>query len=230
MSFHSNDPSWTRTAPSRAMPRARSLSAPPSGYRNGGKRLVDLALCLAVLPIVTLVIVVLAGLIGLTGQRPFYCQNRVGQRGRIFRMWKLRSMVSDSDAALKSYLAVNPAARAEWRRYQKLGADPRVTRIGAILRRTSLDELPQFWNVIKGEMSLVGPRPMLIFQQPLYYGTDYYDLRPGISGNWQVSKRSNSAFAERAVFDTEYNAGLSLRADLHILWRTIGVVVRATGC
>ena len=104
------------------------------------------------------------------GGRPFYSQVRVGKGGKPFRMWKLRSMVNDADARMETYLAENPDARAEWDSTQKLRNDPRVTRFGQFLRRSSLDELPQLWNVLKGDMSLVGPRPMMLNQQSLYPG------------------------------------------------------------
>jgi len=233
MSFHSSDTSLTTIILDGSVAVSKPLTSNRQRgtvYRNLGKRAIDLILCAVALPVIILVIAVLAALIVATGQRPFYSQTRVGRQGKPFRMWKLQSMVPNSDVTLRSYLAEHPEARAEWRRYQKLETDPRVTGIGLVLRRTSMDELPQIWNVLKGEMSLVGPRPMLIFQQPLYHGEDYYELRPGISGNWQVSERNKGAFADRAVFDRQYNSELSLGQDLRIIWQTIGVVLRATGC
>jgi lipopolysaccharide/colanic/teichoic acid biosynthesis glycosyltransferase len=156
-------------------------------------------------------------------------QKRVGRNGRIFKMWKLRSMVPNADALLQSYLATNPAARAEWDRDQKLRHDPRITRIGHLIRKTSIDELPQLWNVFVGDMSLVGPRPMMPCQQEIYPGTAYYALRPGITGFWQTSARNESSFSERAGFDTDYLSKLSLLTDLKILMRTVRVVVHGTG-
>ncbi len=130
---------------------------------------------------------------------------------------------------LQAYLAQNPKARAEWDATQKLKDDPRVTRLGRLLRKTSIDELPQLWNVVRGEMSLVGPRPMMISQRALYPGTAYYSLRPGITGFWQVSERNDCEFAQRARFDAEYDSRVSFAVDLSILIRTVQVVCRATG-
>jgi len=144
-------------------------------------------------------------------------------------MWKFRTMVPNAEAILSQYLADNPEARAEWDSKQKLAKDPRITKVGRILRRTSVDELPQLLNVFAGDMSLVGPRPMMPSQQALYPGHGYYRLRPGLTGKWQISERHTSTFAERAVYDDAYEQDLSLGTDLGIIGRTIGVVLRCTG-
>ena len=193
------------------------------------KRLFDIALVLLAAPVIVTLVALLALLIALDGGPAFYSQKRVGRDGRIFRCWKLRSMVVDADQKLAAYLEANPAARAEWDRTQKLRNDPRITRFGHILRKTSLDELPQLWNVLMGDMSLVGPRPMMPDQAPLYPGQAYYQLRPGITGFWQISDRNNSAFAARAVHDTAYANRMSLLTDIGVLFSTVGVVVKATG-
>ncbi len=198
-------------------------------YRYGVKRLLDIVIVVLAAPPMLLVIGVLALVLALGGANPFYSQNRIGRNGRIFRMWKLRSMVVNADGKLEAYLAENPAARAEWDRTQKLKSDPRITRFGRILRKSSLDELPQLWNVLRGEMSLVGPRPMMVSQQALYPGEAYYRLRPGITGSWQVSKRNESSFADRAKFDLDYDRNLSLWADMKLMAATVRVVLRATG-
>lgn len=199
-------------------------------YRTLFKRCLDVTLVLlAALPVL-MVLVVLSALIALDGASPLYFQKRVGRHGRIFYMWKLRSMVPDADALLEAHLAENPEARREWDRNQKLRHDPRITPIGKIIRKTSLDELPQLFNVLRGDMSLVGPRPMMVNQQELYPGTAYYALRPGITGFWQISVRNESSFAERSGFDTDYLRKLSLRTDLSVLLRTVRVVVHGTGC
>lgn len=138
-------------------------------------------------------------------------------------------MIVNADAQLETYLASDPTARAEWDSTQKLKVDPRITRFGRILRKSSLDELPQLWNVLKGDMSLVGPRPMMPCQRDLYPGSAYYRLRPGITGPWQVSRRNESTFADRARFDTDYDRTLSLGTDIGLLISTVRVVVRATG-
>jgi lipopolysaccharide/colanic/teichoic acid biosynthesis glycosyltransferase len=181
-------------------------------------------------PFVLPLVLVLAVLVALDGGRPFYRQDRVGKNGRIYRMWKLRSMEVDADERLSAYLRNNPAARAEWDHSQKLRQDPRITRIGRLIRRTSLDELPQLWNVLRGDMSLVGPRPMMPSQRALYPGDAYYALRPGVTGLWQVSARNECGFAARASYDTEYYRTLSFGTDLRILAATIRVVMRGTGC
>lgn len=210
------------------------VSAPRRIYASYGKRAFDLLVLVlaapAVLPLVALIVVV----VSLTGSRPFYSQQRVGQGGKIFRCWKVRTMVRDADAALLRILAENGDLAAEWAVNQKLSRDPRVTVIGRVLRKTSLDELPQLWNVLRGEMSLVGPRPFTPDQRVLYDtslggSAAYYMLRPGITGLWQVSCRNSGSFAERAHFDLDYARSLSFRGDLRIIFRTLLVVVRGTG-
>jgi lipopolysaccharide/colanic/teichoic acid biosynthesis glycosyltransferase len=139
-------------------------------------------------------------------------------------------MILDADQKLETYLASDPAARAEWDEKQKLVHDPRITRVGRLIRKSSLDELPQLLNVLMGDMSLVGPRPMMPDQRALYPGRAYYDLRPGITGPWQVSERNETSFADRARFDDKYHHDLSLATDLRLLGCTVKVVLRATGC
>lgn len=198
-------------------------------YVSVGKRLMDVALVLLAAPIIVMIVAILAMLVAFDGGRPFYSQKRVGRNGRIYRMWKLRTMVRDADAFLESYLSENPRARAEWDSTQKLKSDPRVTGFGHFLRRSSLDELPQLWNVLVGHMSLVGPRPMMVAQQSLYPGKDYYALRPGITGPWQVSARNETTFADRAGFDAGYRRDLSFATDVRLIAATFRVVLRATG-
>ncbi|MGY6410363.1 MAG: sugar transferase [Alkalilacustris sp.] len=198
-------------------------------YRAAGKRALDLVLVILTLPVTLPVILIMAGLVALDGGRPFYSQIRVGQGGRNFRIWKLRSMVLDADAVLEGYLARDSALRAEWDSHQKLRRDPRITAVGELLRRSSLDELPQLFNVLKGEMSLVGPRPMMPQQRDLYPGRAYYRLRPGLTGLWQVTARNDSVFAFRAACDTRYDRRLSLWLDLKLILVTVAVVLRGTG-
>jgi len=207
-----------------AVARKRSV------YRQHAKRVLDLAIVTLVAPLALLIIGAAVALLLLReGGSPFYRQERIGLQGRIFGMWKLRTMVPNAEAVLEDYLADNPAARAEWDRHQKLKNDPRITRFGHFLRRSSLDELPQLWNVLKGDMSIVGPRPMMRNQRGMYPGTEYYAMRPGITGFWQTSARNESSFHERAGFDQAYYRRLSLRTDLAIIWRTFSVVLRGTG-
>lgn len=198
-------------------------------YRFGVKRALDVLLVVLSLPVAAVLVAFCALLVALDGSNPFYTQLRVGRGGRCFRLLKLRTMVPDADARLAEYLAEHADARAEWDAFQKLRNDPRITPIGRLLRATSLDELPQLWNVLCGDMSLVGPRPMMPSQKSAYAGTAYYRLRPGLTGAWQVSARNASTFADRAQFDQAYDHDLSLWTDLSILAATPAVVLRATG-
>ena len=211
------------------VPSGASPSRRTGLYRGGAKRALDVLLLVLSLAVVLPVVALLALFVMRDGHAPFYTQARIGKDGRTFRFWKLRSMVCDADARLADHLVSDPQARAEWDHSQKLKSDPRITRFGNMLRKTSLDELPQLWNVLKGDMSLVGPRPMMPGQQALYPGTAYYALRPGITGPWQISDRNQSSFAARADFDAAYDETLSFWGDLHILAATVGVVLRGTG-
>ena len=207
----------------------RGFSGRKGLYRNVLKRVFDVTAIVLAAPIILPIVGALALAVSRDGGSAFYSQQRVGQSGRAFRMWKLRSMVPDADARMADYLAANPVARAEWDATQKLKTDPRVTSLGKMLRRASLDELPQLWNVFIGDMSLVGPRPMMLNQQALYPGTAYYALRPGITGLWQTVGRNRTTFEARAEFDTAYEADLSMANDAKILLRTVSVVMNCTG-
>ncbi|MGL5010639.1 MAG: sugar transferase [Paracoccaceae bacterium] len=193
------------------------------------KRAFDLCSVLLAAPVVVPLIAGLAVAVALEGGQPFYTQARVGRGGRTFRMWKLRSMVRNADALMDAHLAQDADAQAEWDATQKLKDDPRITRLGRFLRRSSLDELPQLWNVVTGDMSLVGPRPMMVNQREIYPGTAYYALRPGITGLWQTAGRNRTTFAARAEFDADYEARVTFTRDISILWRTVSVVMNATG-
>ena len=160
-----------------------------------------------------------------------FAHERVGFGGKTFRCYKFRTMVPNAEAALAEYLARNPAARREWEASRKLKNDPRITAIGNFLRVTSLDELPQLFNVLKGEMSLVGPRPIVADEAP-YYGEQYaayLSARPGMTGLWQVSGRSDTTYAQRVALDAEYVANWSPTLDISILVRTLKVVLERTG-
>jgi lipopolysaccharide/colanic/teichoic acid biosynthesis glycosyltransferase len=198
-------------------------------YRRHFKRLLDVSLVLIALPIIALTVVILALAIAAQGHSPFYRQERLGKGGRSFTMWKLRTMVPDADRRLRDHLAADALAQAEWTAFQKLSRDPRITPLGAFLRKSSLDELPQLWNVLKGDMSLVGPRPMMPEQEALYPGHAYFVLRPGVTGLWQISERNASTFAQRAEFDAAYERSLSFATDVRVLLATVGVVLRCTG-
>lgn len=199
-------------------------------YAKAGKRVLDVALVLLTLPLTLPVIVLCALALWIEGGSPFYRQDRLGLQGGRFSILKLRTMVRNADSLLELYLATCPELRREWDETQKLKQDPRITRVGKVLRATSLDELPQLWNVLKGDMSLVGPRPMMPDQLPLYGDPRaYFSLKPGITGAWQVSTRNESHFSSRAQIDAVYGQHLSMRADLSLMLRTVGVVLRGTG-
>ena len=198
-------------------------------YRKYAKRILDILFTVATAPFVVPFIAAAAFLIAMDGRNPFYSQLRIGKGGEIFRMWKLRTMVHNADSQLEAYLAENPVARLEWESTQKLKKDPRVTLVGRILRKTSMDELPQLWNVFNGTMSVVGPRPMMINQQDFYLGKSYYRLNPGITGLWQVSDRNEGEFIGRVRYDDIYDRICSLKTDAWVLMRTVAVVIRCTG-
>lgn len=156
---------------------------------------------------------------------------RVGKDGKEFNCYKFRSMCVNSKEVLEHLLATDPAAKAEWDKEFKLKDDPRITKSGAFLRKTSLDELPQLWNVLKGEMSLVGPRPIVRSEMARYgkYSKEYMMVRPGITGIWQTSGRNDIDYPERVQMDNWYVHNWSLWLDLVLLWRTIGVVAACNG-
>ncbi len=216
--------------PGRTFILSNTPAATPNFYSAGGKRLLDIVIIGVSAPIWLPLIMVLALVIMIVDrQSPFYTQKRLGRNGRAFRLWKLRTMVADADERLEAYLAENPEARAEWNASQKLKNDPRITRTGIFLRKTSLDEFPQLFNVLFGDMSLVGPRPIMVNQRDIYPGTRYYQLRPGLTGLWQISDRNDSEFVGRVRFDDAYHRVVSLKTDLSVMLRTFGVMVRGTG-
>jgi Undecaprenyl-phosphate galactose phosphotransferase WbaP len=166
------------------------------------------------------------------GGPAFFAHQRVGRGGKLFGCLKFRSMVIDSQARLETLLANDPAARAEWEATRKLKNDPRITPIGRFLRSTSLDELPQLINVLRGEMSLVGPRPVQEAEIDRYYGASaahYMAVRPGITGLWQVSGRSETSYESRVALDVSYVSRPSLLADISILLRTPVAVLSRRG-
>lgn len=201
-----------------------------SVYGTVIKRVLDSTLVLCAAVIVVPVVLMLALVIWLRDWgNPFFCQSRLGQDGKEFTLFKLRSMVVDADQKLDAYLAENAQAREEWNTKQKLIDDPRITRFGQFLRKYSLDELPQLLNVLLGNMSLVGPRPMMPEQRDLYPGTAYFHMRPGVTGLWQISDRNGTSFAARAIFDNTYSRTMSLSTDLLVMWKTVTVMLRGTG-
>ncbi len=217
--------------PSRVWDAALAAKpAPIYLYRDLIKRVLDVLFVLLTLPFSLPIIGLCAVALWLEGGNPFYTQDRLGKGGKRFAILKLRTMVRNADAVLQQVLDTDPAARREWDELQKLRNDPRVTRLGALLRKTSLDELPQLFNVLIGDMSLVGPRPMLPDQLEMYGDPQYYNaVKPGITGLWQVSARNASRFTYRTEVDGAYVRALTFKMDLTILVKTIGVVLRPTG-
>ena len=214
----------------------KTCSELPAGIRPapiGAKRIMDVALVLLLIPLALPILTIIAGILLLRGKTVFYSQMRVGQGGQLFRLWKFRTMVPDADRRLESHLLHNPDAAREWHTRCKLRDDPRVTRFGVFLRKSSLDELPQLWNVLCGQMSLVGPRPVTpaeLAERYRTYAPAYLKCRPGMTGLWQVSGRNNLPYNKRVQLDAAYAKGQTLWLDFRILWRTVGVVLRGTGC
>lgn len=196
------------------------------------KFLIDLVATLIGGVLILPLIVLIAILVRLDSPGPiFYRQTRLGRDGLPFRAWKFRTMVQNADKALQDYFISHPDLKESWDKYHKLKVDPRVTRVGRFLRRTSLDELPQLWNILRGEMSLVGPRPIVDEEIPLY-GDKYLlytKVTPGLTGMWQVSGRNNITYEERVNLDAYYVRNWSVWLDLYILLRTIWVVISAEG-
>src|SRR5581483_4576534 len=174
----------------------------------------------------------LIALVLLRGGGPvLFVQPRIGRDGKAFPCYKFRTMVPHAEQVLQDLMQRSEALREEWSRSQKLRCDPRITRAGELLRRTSLDELPQLWNVLRGDMSLIGPRPVLP-EQLAWYGAQaacYASMRPGITGLWQVTARGDGDFGRRIELDCEYVRRFSLALDLSILLRTVGVVLSGRG-
>lgn len=180
----------------------------------------------------TTILAIIAILIYLDSPGPIvFGHKRVGQDGKSFSCYKFRSMVPNAQEALEQYLKDNPAAREEWERDFKLKDDPRVTKIGKFLRKTSLDELPQLWNVLVGDMSLVGPRPIVRDEIVKYgdYINDFYLVPPGITGVWQVSGRSDTTYEERVLMDSWYVHNWSVWIDIVYLLKTVLAVAKSKG-
>lgn len=202
------------------------------GLVNAEKWVLDKLLAVWAAVVLSPLFVVIPALVKLTSPGPvFYRQERLGKGGRPIRVWKFRSMYVDADERLKNLLAHDPAAAAEWKDRMKLRNDPRVTPFGRFLRRTSLDELPQLFNVFLGDMAIVGPRP-IVRSEVAYYGASYgcfSSVLPGITGLWQVSGRSDTDYARRVALDVQYVLNWSPWMDLWIVRRTVGAVLFMRG-
>lgn len=218
--------------PAKVATLSTAYEHPETRYQTVYKRALDVLLAIALLPILVPVIGVLYLMVRSSGGPGFFGDKRVGKGGTPFTCWKVRTMVTDADVRLQALLASDPEAREEWERDRKLREDPRITRFGHFLRRSSLDELPQIFNVLKGDMSFVGPRPVCKAELARYGARSamYLAMRPGITGLWQVSGRNDVTYDERVALDTRYYNTVSLRADTTILLKTVQVVLKKTGC
>lgn len=197
------------------------------------KRFIDIlgGICGIFLLIPLTLIIFLANLISGDNGPLFYSQERLGKNGKKFKMYKFRSMVVGADEKLQNYLEENEEARMEFKKYRKLKNDPRITRFGKFIRKTSLDEFPQFINVIKGDMSLVGPRPYLENEKEdmTYFYKYIVSCKPGITGFWQISGRSDVTFEDRVKMDMEYFRKSCLKVDVKILGLTVKKVIGRDG-
>ena len=196
------------------------------------KRFLDLFIIIALAPVWVPVFIICAILTKLTSRGPiFYGHKRVGQNGKVIKCWKFRSMVINSQEILEKLLAENEEMRIQWEKDRKLEHDPRITKFGKILRKTSMDELPQLINILLGEMSLVGPRP--VTEPELEKYGDYKDyvlsVKPGLSGMWQISGRSDTGYEERISYDTYYIQNWSIWLDIWILIKSVWVVLLGKG-
>lgn len=221
----------TTISNSRSLDHSGEQSGPVGGYNEFAKRLLDLGFFLAVLPFVLPIVAVLYVTVRLDGGPGFFGHERVGRDGKVFRCWKLRTMVPDAEARLNALLASDPEAKKQWEDDRKLQEDPRITRFGNFLRKTSLDELPQIWNVLMGDMSVVGPRPVTEPELEKYgvFVVVYLAMRPGITGVWQVSGRNDVGYSERVQIDVSYYRRCSFFRDIGIILKTVGVVFARTG-
>lgn len=198
------------------------------------KRIFDCVLAMVLFVLCAPLIGVLWILIVLDGGPGFHLQDRVGRNGKSFRMIKLRTMIVDAEGELRRLCATDSVLARAWHSKQKLDNDPRVTWIGKLLRRTSLDELPQIWNILMGEMSFVGPRPIMTQQLRLYASEPgaqaYFNMRPGLTGPWQVSEsRGCGSFLTRIAYDNAYLRDASFAYDLMLILRTIRIVFTCRG-
>ena len=211
-----------------AVPTYRTI---PQGGAAVAKRLFDVIGAILIGALFSPFIIGVAILIRLSGQPILFKHRRIGLHGKVFNCLKFRSMSPDAEHSLRELLRQHPELRDEWTENHKLRRDPRVTMLGHFLRRTSLDELPQLWNVLRGEMSLVGPRPV-VRAELLRYGrqvSTYLAIKPGVTGLWQVKGRSDTTYRRRVAMDKYYVQARSLRMDLYIVALTAVVVIKRAG-
>ena len=200
-------------------------------YTRRWKRVFDLAIAVPLFVLVAPLMAVLLAVVALDGANPLFGHERIGRDGRKFRCLKIRTMVADSAERLARLLAEDPAAAAAWAENQKLDNDPRITPIGNFLRKTSLDELPQLWNVIRGDMSLVGPRPVVEDEIGRYgiHAAAYKSVSPGLTGPWQVKARNTVSYEKRVRMDTAYVRRHSLLGDVSLVLLTAFSMFQRTG-
>ncbi len=196
------------------------------------KRTLDVGAALSFLILFSPLLLGVAFLLLIAQGRPILIKhNRVGRNGEAFKCLKFRTMVNGGERVLEDYLAANPPARREWEATQKLKDDPRITPLGHVMRKLSVDELPQFLNVAMGQMSLVGPRP-IVSSEARFYGSHiaaYYSVRPGVTGPWQIGGRSNASYDRRVQLDVDYAYNWSLGRDIAILLKTVPAVLSQDG-
>ena len=212
-------------------PRTRARYARPLARYSAVKRTVDILGALLIGAVLSPLILVIVLMMSLENGPILFRHRRIGRGGQAFNCLKFRTMVPNAERILHDLLEKDPAAKAEWIRDHKLRNDPRITYIGCFLRRTSLDELPQLWNVLRGEMSLVGPRP-IVKEEMLRYGRyllTYLAAKPGMTGLWQVTGRNDTHYRRRVAMDTYYVRKQSLLMDLLILLKTVKVVIWGHG-
>jgi len=197
------------------------------------KKVFDILLSMLILPLLVILLLLFAILIKVDSRGPvIFTQDRVGKKGKIFKCFKFRTMHVNAERMLPEFFRKNPYAEEEWVRYWKLKDDPRITRVGKFLRATSLDELPQIFNVLKGEMSLVGPRPVTQIEIDEYYremAALCFSVPPGITGLWQVSGRNHESYDHRIALDSWYVRNWNLWLDIIILLKTIRIVIKQEG-
>lgn len=222
-------------------------SAPPSGEPPSAgqlgpglrdpaalliKRILDITVALLLLlPAIPFAVLIALAIVLDSPGPVFFAHTRIGKANRTFRLWKFRTMVRDADTVLEQYLRAKPDLQSEWLKTHKLKMDPRVTRVGRLLRRSSLDELPQLISVLRGEMSMVGPRPIVAEEVPKYGPVFelYVQVRPGLTGLWQCSGRTDTSYRARTALDLKYLLERTLWLDLKLLLKTIRVVVLGHG-
>lgn len=210
---------------SRERPHSKAVVRP-------SKRVFDIVFASVLAVFFSPFIIGVAAIIWFADRRKIlFAHERIGLNGQTFKCLKFRTMCLDADEKLEQLLRTDPQARAEWEQSQKLTDDPRITRVGEILRKTSLDELPQLWNVLRGDMSMVGPRP-IVADEAKHYGAvfaEYKSVLPGLTGAWQVSGRSDTTYEERVALDADYIRNASLFLDMKIVLKTVRVVIAGKG-